>query len=186
MTRASADAVIAAACALPAGRTRFIGVDGHGGAGKSSLATRIAAALPDAVVVHADDFAAPSVPEWDFARFNAQVVRPLLAGRPARYQRWDWHTDTGAEWHDIAPGAAVIVEGVSSTRHEVAAPWDLTIWVDAPEDVRLARALERDGPAMLATWRERWIPEENAYVARERPQERVDLVVSGVEETSPR
>jgi uridine kinase len=74
----------------------------------------------------------------------------------------------------------VVVEGVSATRREVAAPWDLTIWVDAPEDVRLARALERDGPAMLATWVERWIPEENAYVARERPQQRVDLVVSGV------
>ena len=106
--------------------------------------------LPDAVVVHGDDFASPSVPEWDFARFNAQVVQPLLAGRPARYQRWDWHTDTGAEWHDVPVGVVVVVEGVSSTRREVTAPWDLTIWVEAPEDVRLARALERDGPDLLA------------------------------------
>ncbi|HEY8302132.1 MAG TPA: hypothetical protein VIG48_09545 [Jatrophihabitans sp.] len=179
MRHASADEAIAAARALPADRTRFIGIDGHGGAGKSSLAARIAAALPGAVVVHADDFAAPSVPEWDFARFNAQVVQPLLAARPAHYQRWDWRTDTGAEWHDIPVGVAVIVEGVSSTRREVAAPWDLTVWVDTSEDVRLARALDRDGPDLMATWREVWIPSENAYVARERPQERVDLVVSG-------
>ncbi len=136
--------------------------------------------------MHCDDFASPSVPEWDFARFDAQVVRPLLAGRPARYQRWDWHTDTGAEWHDVPVGAAVVVEGVSSTRREVAAPWDLTVWVDAPEEVRLARALERDGPGMLATWQQLWIPEENAYVAREQPQQRVDLVVSGVADTFSR
>ena len=108
-----------------------------------------------------------------------QVVVPLVDGCPARYQRWDWNTDTGAEWHDVPVGALLIVEGVSSTRADIPAPWDLTIWVDAPEELRLARALERDGPDMLATWLAVWLPEESAYVARERPQDRVDLIVPG-------
>lgn len=176
--RASADDAIAAARALPTDRTRYIGIDGHGAAGKSTLAARMAAAVPGAVVVHADDFASPSVPEWDHARFRAQVLVPLLAGRPGHYQRWDWDCDTGTEWHDVPVGAAMILDGVSSTRREVDAPWDLTIWVDAPEDVRLARALERDGLERMGTWHTLWIPEENAYVARERPQQRVDLIVS--------
>lgn len=179
--RASAAEAIAAACALPADRTRYIAIDGQGGAGKSTLAARLALEVPAAAVVHADDFASPSVPEWDFERFRAQVLVPLLAGRPGHYQRWDWDTDTGAEWHDVPVGVALILEGVSATRREIEAPWDLTVWVDAPEDVRLARALQRDGPAAMATWRTVWIPEENAYIARERPQERVDLIVSGTE-----
>jgi uridine kinase len=177
----SAAEAIAAARALPADRTRYVAIDGQGGAGKSTLAARMAREVPGCVVVHADDFASPSVPEWDFDRFRRQVLLPLLAGRPGRYQRWDWGTDTGAEWHDVPVGVALVLEGVSATRSEVAAPWDLTIWVDAPEDVRLARALERDGPELMATWRTVWVPEEQAYIARERPQERVDLIVAGTE-----
>jgi uridine kinase len=179
---ADRDAVIAAVrriAATRAGQTRWIGIDGCGGAGKSTLAEQVAAAVPAVAVVHIDDFAGPRIPEWDWARFDAQVVRPLTAGRPARYQRWDWDTDAGAEWHDIAPGAVVVVEGVSSTRREVRAPWALTVWVEASRQTRLRRARERDGEALLPRWLQDWMPSEDAYVAREHPQDRVDLVVSG-------
>lgn len=172
------DAVARVAAARD-GRTRWVGIDGCGGAGKSTLAADLAAAVADVVVVHVDDFAGPRIAEWDWQRFDAQLVRPLLAGRPARYQRWDWDRDEGAEWHDVPPGAVVVVEGVSSTRREVRAPWALRVWVEASREVRLARALERDGAAMVPRWLEQWMPSEDAYVARERPQQRADLVVSG-------
>jgi uridine kinase len=73
------------------------------------------------------------------------------------------------------------VEGVSATRGEVDVPWALQIWVDAPREVRLRRAVERDGAGMLAHWLDVWMPSEEAYIARERPQERVDLLVEGIE-----
>ncbi|MGH8861858.1 MAG: uridine kinase family protein [Jatrophihabitantaceae bacterium] len=164
---------------LPAGGARFVGVDGFGGSGKTSFAGLVADAVPDAVVVHIDDFAGPSVPEWDWERFRAQVLLPLMDGRPARYQRWDWPSDRGAEWHDIPAGGLVVVEGVSSTRREVGVPWALTVWVDARSSVRLRRAVERDGPELLDRWLTDWMPSEQAYAAREHPQDRVDLVVSG-------
>ena len=175
--RASARQVVAAVAALDAG---FVGIDGYGASGKTTLAAAVAAAVPHAVVVHIDDFAAPAIAEWDWDRFRAQVLLPLLAGRPARYQRWDWATDSGAEWHNIEPGSLVVVEGVSATRREVGAPWALTVWVDAPLDVRLQRALARDGATMLPRWLEQWIPSEQAYVAEQDPLARVDLVVDGV------
>lgn len=179
---ASGPEVIAAIARLTgcsSGRTAWVGVDGCGAAGKTSLAEAIAAAVPAVAVVHVDDFSGPRIAEWDWVRFAAQVARPLLAGRPARYQRWDWDRDEGAEWHDVPPGAVVVVEGVSSTRREVRAPWALRVWVEASREVRLARALERDGAAMMPRWLEQWMPSEDAYVARERPQQRADLVVSG-------
>jgi uridine kinase len=172
------DAVARVAAARD-GQTRWVGIDGCGGAGKSTLAAAIAAAVPGTVVIGIDDFAGPRMPEWDWDRFDAQVVQPLLAGRPAHYQRWDWDADAGAEWHDIPSGAVVVVEGVSSTRREVRAPWALTVWVEASRKVRLARALERDGEALLPRWLEHWMPSEDAYVAREDPQARVDLIVPG-------
>jgi uridine kinase len=178
-TGAAVVEAVARVAATRDGRTCWVGIDGCGGAGKSTLAADIAVTVADVVVVHIDDFAGPRIAEWDWQRFDAQLVQPLLAGRPARYQRWDWDRDEGAEWHDVLPGAVVVVEGVSSTRREVRAPWALTVWVEASREVRLARALERDGAAMMPRWLEQWMPSEDAYVAREHPQQRVDLVVSG-------
>lgn len=176
VSRAEAIAVLAR---LPLDRTVFVGIDGFGGSGKTSLAAAVAAAVPEAEIVHVDDFWGPSVPEWQWWRFNEQVAEPLLAGRVARYQVWDWSEDVGGEWVEVPPGRLVVVEGVSSTRGEVPVPWDLVIWVDAPRQVRLERALERDGSAMLPRWLDDWMPSEEAYAARERPAERADLIVDG-------
>jgi ribosomal protein S18 acetylase RimI-like enzyme len=69
---------------------------------------------------------------------------------------------------------------VSSTRREVNAPWALQIWVDAPREARLDRALHRDGPSLMQRWLDEWMPSEDEYVEREHPEQRVDLVVSGI------
>jgi uridine kinase len=117
------------------------------------------------------------VPTWERDRFVAQVLAPLAAGRPGRYQRWDWPTDTGAEWHDVPPGVPVVVEGVSSTDVRLGVPWDVRIWLEADREVRLARALERDGEAMLERWLTDWMPSEERYLAAQRPDARADFWV---------
>lgn len=161
------------------GRTAWVGIDGCGAAGKSTLAAAIAAEVTGVSVVAVDDFNSPLILEWDWERFRTQVLLPLSAGRAARYQIWNWDQNVGGDWVDIAPGGLVVVEGVSSTRTEAAVPWDLTIWVEAPRDLRLVRAIERDGESMRAVWEEIWMPSEEAYIAREDPRSRSDLVVSG-------
>ena len=110
---------------------------------------------------------------------SSQVLQPLLAGRPARYQRWDWDSNAGAEWHEVPVGVPVVVEGVSSTDVRLGVPWDVTLWVDAPYEIRLARARQRDGPDLLDRWLTDWMPSEEAYAREQRPQERVDLIVAG-------
>lgn len=169
---------VAAVVAALQGRegTRWIGVDGKGATGKTSLAARIAAALPGSVIVHIDDFARPDLRGWERARFVRQVLEPLLAGRPAHYQRWDFDRNAGAGWHTVPTGLPVVVEGVSSTDMRVGVPWDFTIWIDVPYEIRLARALERDGPEMMERWLTDWMPSEDAYEQEQRPQDRVDLV----------
>ena len=178
-TRAGVVAAVLEIAQRARNRTAFVGIDGFGGAGKSALADAIAAAVPRAVVVRVDDFWGPNIAEWDWSRFRVQLLEPLLAGRPGRYQIWNWARDAGGEWVAVPPARVVVIEGVSSTRVEAGVPWDLTVWVDAPRELRLARALERDGPAMQDRWLTDWMPSEEAYAAREHPQQRVDLIVSG-------
>lgn len=178
----SLDDVVAAVRRLAdqhAERTLFVGIDGFGGAGKSTLADGVAAEVARAAVVRVDDFWGPNIAEWDWVRFREQLLDPLLAGRPARYQIWNWVDDVGGTWVDLPPGRVVVVEGVSSTRAEAGVPWDLTVWVEAPRDVRLARALERDGADLMHRWLDDWMPSEERYAGTQRPQDRVDLIVRG-------
>lgn len=165
----------------PEGRaTVLVAIDGRGGAGKSYLAAWLAGHL-EADVIHIDDFGRPGRPydAWDWDRFRAQVLDPLLADGLARYQRYDWNADRLAEWVDVRLGGVVIAEGVSVTRTELGDPWDVTVWVEAPYDLRLERGVERDGEAMRETWTNHWMPEEDRYVREERPHERADFVVLG-------
>ena len=158
-------------------RTRWVGVDGLGAAGKSTLAARIAAALPGAVVVSVDDFGRAGLTGWDIESFTVQVVAPLLAGQPGRYQRWDLVADTGLDWVAVPAGVPVVVEGVSCTDVRVPVPWDVTLWVEASEALRRRRIADRDGPALADRWRDDWWPSEERYLADQRPQDRVDAVV---------
>jgi uridine kinase len=174
----SEEGVVAAVVAALRGRegTRWIGVDGKGATGKTTLAAQVAAALPDSVVVHIDDFARPDVRGWELDRFVRQVLQPLLAGRPGRYQRWEFDRNVGAKWITVPAGVPVIVEGVSATDERLGVPWDFTIWVEVPYELRLARAFQRDGAEMMERWLTDWMPSEDAYEQAQRPAERVDLV----------
>ena len=126
-------------------------------------------------------FRSPHVRGWEWNRMREQVLEPILADQPGRYQRYDWETDAPAEWHDVPVGGTLIVEGVSSTRRELGTYWDVAIWVEAPYDVRLRRGVARDGEALRARWTDVWMPEEAEYVAAERPDLRADVVADGTQ-----
>ena len=50
------------------------------------------------------------------------------------------------------------------------------VWVEAPEDVREVRGVERDGPAVLAHWRA-WARDEQRLFREQGTRGRADLVV---------
>jgi uridine kinase len=158
---------------------RIVAIDGCAGAGKSTLARRLAAGLDGAPIVHTDDFAS-----WDnqfgwWPRLLEQVILPLARGTVARYRRFDWDRHQLAGWIELpSRPETVIIEGVSAMRQDFDPYLAYRIWVDTPPSVRLQRGLERDGEAMRVQW-EQWMAAEDVYVERDRPIERADVVLPG-------
>ncbi|OCA83125.1 uridine kinase [Bacillus sp. FJAT-27225] len=172
--------------------TLLLGIDGCGGSGKSTLAKKLQEDMPNVSIVHIDDFYfptnehinAPPVEkpigaDLDWRRVMKQLLQPLSENQEGYYQRYDWESDKLAEWHKVPVGGIVIIEGVYSTRKELADFYDYTIWVDCPRDIRLKRGLERDGEAARDRWVNNWMVAEDVYVEAHSPAERADLKISG-------
>ena len=166
-------------CEAPEGMGRVVvAIDGLGGAGKSTLAIRVSRALAGIPIVHTDDFATSDCLLGWGPRMIEQVLDPLADGRPARYQRYDWDERRLAEWHEIPPGGLLVLEGIASSRSELRPYLAAAVWVTASPEERLRRGLERDGTDALDRWRQ-WQADEEAYLARDRPDRFADLIVDG-------
>ncbi|WP_219467312.1 uridine kinase family protein [Nonomuraea rhizosphaerae] len=158
------------------GPVRLVAVDGPAGSGKTTYADALAAAL-GCQVVHSDDFPVP----WDggpggwFEALDAQVLRPLRRGRPGAFRRYDWVRDAYADLVTVAPAPVLVVEGVGTARRSAAHLLACVIWVEAAEDVRLRRVVERDGPELESRWRA-WFAAEREWFAADGTKERADVV----------
>lgn len=159
------------------GTVRLVAIDGPGGAGKSTFASRLAAAL-DAPIVHTDDFASADNPiDW-WPRLLEQVIEPLAAGEGAHYQRYDWATESLAEWIDLEPAPVVIIEGVTAARQQWRHHLSFIIWIETPRPERLRRGLERDGADALGDW-EAWGAAEDTHYDHDPTRQHAALVVDG-------
>jgi uridine kinase len=143
--------------------TVLVAITGGSGSGKSTLAAALMAALPPgaAVMVSEDWYYrdCSAFPDFDPATFDfddilirdhallIEHLRALRAGRAVKAPQYDFithsrKTDVGIA---VTPAEVVIVEGSHLLcAAEVAAAFDLRIYLDTPDDVRFIRRLLRD------------------------------------------
>lgn len=163
-----------------------LAIDGHGGAGKTTIADAVAAAT-GAALVHTDDFfqqlsrPRPAVQQlgeyYDWRRLRTEALEPLRARRPAAFRRFDWSSGRGLGGTvTVAPSELIVVEGVFSAAAELSGLVNRSVFVDTPEPERLRRLRARISPQ---EWDDDWLAAERAYFATARPPRSFDLVVPG-------
>jgi hypothetical protein len=139
-------------------------IDGRSGAGKSAFATNLAEEQ-SAVLVSIDDV----YPGWDGLdagswHIHQYLVTPFLAGLTGRYRPWLWDESRRGDWIEIPPGKPLIVEGCGAIRRDSPLESTTRIWIETEDEIRLARALERDGEMYAPHWT-RWALQEERFLA---------------------
>ncbi|WOF24546.1 hypothetical protein N8K70_07770 [Microbacterium betulae] len=157
-------------------------IDGRSGAGKTTLARRVAAEWPSTgapQVVSLDEL----YPGWGGLREGGALARALVLephhrGEAGAYRRFDWARGTFAgPLVVVDPSLPLVVEGCGALAETVAELADASLWMDGPEAQRRRRALVRDGGGFERHW-SMWADQEDAHIARERPDRLAQLALS--------
>jgi len=188
-----------------------VGIDGVDGAGKTTFADELAAALQGTgrpvVRVSVDDFHHPKalryrrgrdsaegfwLDSFDYARLRREVLDPLGPGvsrwfRPAGH---DLVTDEVIEppARRAAAGSVLVVDGLFLHREELVEAWDLSVFLDVPFAVSVARLAARDGTSADPDHPsvQRYVRAQRIYLATCRPRERATVIVDNASLVSPR
>lgn len=115
----------------------------------------------------------------------------LKAGRAIEAPVYDFRSHTRSGYRTIGPGRVFIVEGILIfADEELRGCFDLRLYVDAPDDIRLLRRIERDQRERGRTFdsvRSQYLdtvrPGHERYIAPAKVH--AHLVINGTEEFTP-
>ena len=192
------------------GNRLLVAVDGVDGAGKTTFADDLAAALRatgggtarQVVRVGLDDFhhvrqvryrLGSTSPEgfwldsYDLRQFIRYVLDPLISGAAEfRDRGHDLATDEVLDPPPVpaAGDAIVIVDGLFLHRHRLRSYWDYSFFLDVPFDVAAARMSVRDGSGAVHPNRNRYVGGQRLYFAAADPAAKADLVLDNSRDTT--
>ena len=150
----------------------IIAIDGMAGAGKTTIAERLAR-LCDANVVHTDDFHIPfklrtpnrlAEPGGNlhYEKMLKEVILPLQEGKQLNFRPYDCKTGLMAAPRIFDDKILTIVEGTYSMHPKFGKYWDLAIFFDISPEEQLRRLSLRNGEK-LSDFTDKWIPMETKY-----------------------
>ncbi len=146
------------------GQVVVIAIDGGAGAGKTTLAARLADQLgPDTATVHTDDLLDGWGDQFGFHdRLRSQVLAPLAAGHIATVPRYDWALGSFGPGSTLPPPRVLLIEGVSAAE-AVGSGGSAWLYLAVARRERERRWRARD--AGLVPEAEAWLDAEDTYTA---------------------
>ena len=172
--------VLDSLAALGPSAVMVVCIDGPAGAGKTTLAQKLNAAISDSAVVHMDDLYggwAEGLGQPLFERVLAQVVNPHLNGERIAFTAWDWHNNKWGPTKTVPTARVLILEGVGACSAPLRPQAALTIFLDASSEVAMHRAIARDGE-QLRSELSRWVIAQDEFYVRDATRAQCDVVIA--------
>jgi uridine kinase len=128
---------------------------------------------------------------FDYEAVRRELLDPWRQGPGTPYRR-RWHdlvTDAPLDDpSEVVPvGGVLLVDGVFAQRAELAGAWDLVVYVEVPDEVRIARMAARDGVSSDPEHpdQRRYLDAQEIYRATCHPLESADEVVDNTNLARP-
>ena len=168
--------------------TVTLAIEGGSAAGKTTLAATLQERY-GAAVFHTDDFFlqphqrtparyAEIGGNMDRERFLQEVLQPISRREEVCYRPFDCHTMTLGDAVRVTPHPLTVIEGAYAMHPDLAAYYDLSVFLDVPPALQKARIQTRNTPAMAERFFTRWIPLEQAYFEETDVKKRCDFCVA--------
>lgn len=181
----------------------IVGIDGLGGAGKSTISEKICSEIKNnnvhTILLHIDDFINvrkvrynSAYPEWQ-CYYDLQWRYDYFTGIIDQIKnRMNSHIEIElydkdddcyfTQNYDTKEKTVVIVEGIFLQRKELYGIFDYMVYIDVPEDERMTRVLKRDTyigneQQIIDKYENRYFPAERKYFNEYHPKQSADFVI---------
>jgi len=187
-------------------RPFIVGIDGLGGAGKTTVALKLKEDLKnkgyDVITIHLDDYIVESNKryktgyeewheyyylQWDIKSLQKELFQAVYDGEQLiRLPLYDKRTDTvTTKKVYITLTSIVLIEGVFIQRWKWRKYFDFVIFIDCPFKERAKRVLNRDVyigdyQNRLTKYQKRYWAAEEKYIEMEIPKEKADIIYNSV------
>lgn len=162
-------------------------IDGRCASGKTTLSGQLAKVIGGSVI-HMDDFFLPMELRREerlrepggnvhYERFLEEVIPFLKTGEDFSYRCFDCRKMELGEKRKVQGSGIIVVEGAYSCHPKFGEYMTVKVFCDVEPEEQLRRVAARDGDLYLETFRQRWIPLEEAYFAAYSVRERADIVI---------
>ena len=161
-------------------QTPIVLIDGRAGSGKSTFAESLQQQLfrdgeSAPRVIHMDNI----FEGWGGLALGSEymvrfILQPLARRETASWQDWSWVKNQRSSWREFSGGTPLIVEGCGSLTERSKEHSDISIWLEASEEVRRERWVQRERHLEKFDF---WAAQELDFYAREKSQSLADLVI---------
>ena len=157
-----------------------ITIDGPAGSGKTTLALTLEGEIDSSYTIHMDEL----YEGWGSTMTPALTTK--LVSILEKVTEEEKVIFTPFNWLENSPGIPIsvpaprylIIEGVGAGQSAIRKFVSLAIWIEVPQEVGLARVIERDGPA-VAEFMPGFIEAQTAHFSKEDTKKSADYRLSG-------
>lgn len=160
----------------------ILAIDGPAGAGKTTLAEHLSAALAlkyTVAIIHMDDLYNGWDNAFDFHLKDAliSIVDAHRAKREISLSRFNWYQNEFGAAEKLAPADLLILEGVGSSQSAIRQNLTASIWIDIDRTIGLERVLRRDGEG-LSDQMKNWLTLQENHFQEEESEASADFVLT--------